>query len=131
MSSFRDLKIYDRSYKLAIEIHKYFTNKNLNKNFAYDLIDQVLRSSRTIPANIAEGFGKKKFKKDFIRYLWIAIGSKDETLVHLDFLKDLKYLDENTHKVFCNELDELGKMLFSLTEKIHNEIKDEENKIKK
>lgn len=125
MSSFRDLQIYDRSYKLAIEIHNYFTDKNLNKNFIYDLINQILRSSRSIPANIAEGYGKKKFKKDFVRFLWIAIGSKDETLVHLDFLKDLNYLDSKTHKKFSTELDELGKMLFKLTEKIYQEIKEE------
>lgn len=128
MSSFRDLQIYDRSYKLAIEIHNHFTDKNLNKNFIYDLIGQILRSSRSIPANIAEGYGKKKFKKDFVRFLWIAIGSKDETLVHLDFLKDLNYLDIKTHKKFSTELDELGKMLFKLTEKIYQEIKDENEK---
>ncbi len=127
MSGFRDLQIYQRSYVLAIAIHKYCATNNLETSFSRNLVDKVLRSSKSIPANIGEGYGKKKFKKDFLRYLWIAIGSKDETLVHLDFLKDLNYLDTQAHKEFSEELEQIGKMIFVLTEKIYEEIENKKN----
>lgn len=118
MIAAKNLEVYSKSYNIAIQIHKYFTNKNLDKKFAYDLIDQVLRSSRSIPANIAEGYGRREFQKELSRFLWIAVGSKDETLVHLDFLKDLNYLDEKNYELFSKELDEIGKMMYGLIKRI-------------
>lgn len=114
----KEIRVYNRSYDLALEIHKYFIKQDINKRFIYDLIDQLLRSTKSIPANIAEGYGKRESQKDFVRFLWIAVGSKGESLVHLEFLKDLKFLDENNHKKFTNELEEIGKMLFGMIDKI-------------
>jgi four helix bundle protein len=49
-------------------------------------VDQIRRSAKSVPANIAEGFGKRSSPKEFKRYLSIALGSSDETIVHLRLL---------------------------------------------
>lgn len=118
--SYKKLNVYNKSYNLALLIHKYLIDKN-NIKYSYDLFDQILRSTKSIPTNIAEGFGRRNSKKEYVRFLWIAIGSKDETQVHLDFLKDLKILDEKSYQSFSNELQEIGKMLYSLAIKNSNE----------
>lgn len=123
MSAYKNIEVYKKSYNIAIQIHKHFTNKNLDKKYAYDLVDQVLRSSRSIPANIAEGYGRKEFQKELARFLWTAVGSKDETIVHLDFLKDLNYMDSKTHLEFTTELENIGKMLYGFIKKINENIK--------
>lgn len=114
---YKKLDIYNKSYNLALEIHKYLVNKN-NIKYSYNLFDQILRSSKSIPTNIAEGTGRRNSSKEYVRFLWIAIGSKDETQVHLDFLKDLKILDEENYKKFSQELQIIGKMLYKFVIKV-------------
>lgn len=116
---YKKLDIYNRSYNLALEIHKYLVNKN-NIKYSYNLFDQILRSSKSIPTNIAEGSGRRNSSKEYVRFLWMAIGSKDETQVHLDFLKDLNILDLKTYQNFSDELQIIGKMLYKLVIKIKN-----------
>ena len=81
MKSYRDLDIYNDSKKLAIEVHK--MTLILPKFELYDEGSQIRRSSKSVTAMIVEGYGRKRYKADFIKYL---VYSQAETIVHLDFL---------------------------------------------
>ena len=112
MSSFKDLQVYQKAYKLALRVHQ--LSMLLPKEIQFDLADQIRRAARSIPTNIAEGYGKKSSLKDFQRFLNIALGSKDEMLVHVEFLRDLKYIDPFLFAELSASYEEIGKMLFGL-----------------
>jgi len=84
MKSYRDLDIYNDSKKFAVEIHK--MSLALPKFELYEEGSQIRRSSKSVTATIVEGYGRKRYKADFIRYLVYAQSECDETIVHLDFL---------------------------------------------
>ena len=89
IQSFKDLEIYKESYELAIIV-----NKEVNKLPFYensDLGSQLRRCSKSIPANIAEGWAKRRFSKEFKHHLDIAVGSCNEMEVHISMAKDLDY----------------------------------------
>lgn len=98
IQSFKDLEIYKESYQLAIMVNKLCAKLPLyEKN---DLGSQMRRCSKSPPANIAEGWGKRRYEKEFKAYLERALGSCNEMEVHLNIAKDLGYLSET----ICNEL---------------------------
>ncbi len=109
IQSYRDLRIYQRSYETALEIHR------LTLKFPAfergELGTQLRRASSSIPINIAEGYGRKRSSMDFKRFLVIALGSCDETSVLLDFAHDLNYLDEETYTKLKGKYDEIGRGL--------------------
>jgi len=80
----------------------------------YDLVDQMRRASKSIPANIAEGYAKRLSEKEFKRYLLSATGSCNEMFVHISFAKDLGFWKPE----FCEDLlkryDIVGKQLTRL-----------------
>jgi four helix bundle protein len=84
MKSYRDLDIYNDSKKLAIEVHK--MTLMLPKFELYEEGSQIRRSSKSVTAMIVEGYGRKRYKGDFIKYLVYSQDESDETIGHLDFL---------------------------------------------
>ncbi len=113
MESFYDLLIYQRSYKTALEVHK--ISKQLPKDEQFALTSQIRRASKSIPANIAEGYGKRHTSSaEFKRFLQIAIGSTNEMLVWLDFCSDLNYVEKENIEKLKSEYQEIAKMIFSL-----------------
>ncbi|MBT4332757.1 MAG: four helix bundle protein [Candidatus Cloacimonetes bacterium] len=86
MKSYRDLDIYKLSYELALKVHK--VTMTLPKYEIYEEGSQVRRSSKSIPANIVEGYGRKKYKADFIKFLIYSHSSCDETILHLNLISD-------------------------------------------
>ena len=84
--NYKDLEIYQLSYKLALEIHA--LSLKLPKYEQYEEGSQIRRSSKSVSIKIAEGCGRRRYKNDFIKFLIIAHSSCDETKVHLNFLKD-------------------------------------------
>ena len=80
----------------------------------FDLANQIRRSTKSICANIAEGYGKGSTAAEFKRYLAIALGSANETRVHLKYCKDLGYLSEDIFAYCDNEYIEICKMLSKL-----------------
>ena len=113
--SYKDLEIYQMSHRLAIEIHK--ASLDLPKFELYEEGSQIRRSAKSIPCNIVEGFGSRKYKGEFLKFLIYALASCDETREHLEILIETgslenKKLGEN----FLASYNELGK-------KINNFIK--------
>src|SRR5882757_4634178 len=84
MKSYRDLEIYIESKQLAIRVHK--LSLGFPKFELYKEGSQIRRSSKAVTASIVEGYGRKRYKADYIKHLIYAQSECDETLVHLDFL---------------------------------------------
>lgn len=106
MKSFRDLEIYQLAYRLALEIHH--LSMRFPRHELYELGSQIRRSSKAIPAHIAEGFGRKTLN-EFRHFLIYALSSTDETRVHLDLALDLAYLSIDEHAYFSDSYNLLGK----------------------
>ena len=83
--SYRDYEIWQMAHELAVRVHK-MTLEKLPGFEMYEEASQIRRSSKSISSNIVEGFGRKRYKNDFIRFLIYALSSCDETRDHLEFL---------------------------------------------
>lgn len=105
----RDLKVYQLAYKLAMEI--FHASKRFPKEEKYSLTDQIRRSSRSVAANIAEGFRKRQYPKMFVSKLADADGEATETQVWLDFARDCEYLSPEKSAALTKGYEEIGKML--------------------
>jgi four helix bundle protein len=114
IESYKDLKVYQMSYKLAMEM--FWLTKKIPQEELYSLTDQIRRSTRSIVANIVEGWSKRWYENTFKRHLIHSIGSCDETKVWLNFALDCKYITAEEHRSFTAKYEELGKMLYRLWE---------------
>ena len=121
---YRDLKVYRMSYQLALDIHQ--VTKTFPKEEKYSLVDQIRRSSRSIPANLAEAWKKRRYQKMFISKIIDAAGEAGETEVWLDFSRDFGYLDEDKYEEFMNKYDEVNKMLSGMIDKADKFCKSRE-----
>lgn len=111
MQGYKDLEIYKLSHKLAIEIHK-MTLKELPSFEIYEEGSQIRRSAKSIPSNIVEGFGRKKYQQEYLRFLIIAHASCNETIEHLEILHETDSLkNKEIFEYLFNEYDVLGRKL--------------------
>lgn len=92
MSSYNDLEIYKMAYENAIEVHE--MSLKLPKYELYEQGSQVRRSTKTIKDTIAEGYGRRRYKADFIKFLVYAQSSCDETLSQLNMISDIHFKKE-------------------------------------
>jgi four helix bundle protein len=107
--NYEDLEVFQKSYKLAISIHE--ISLKLPKYELYEEGNQIRRSSKSIVANIVEGFGRRRYKKEFLRFLIFSQASCDETKVHLKMIFDLGYINEIEFKKYFEEYEYLGRKL--------------------
>src|ERR1700739_1021588 len=92
VSSFEDLEVFQRAYRTSLEIHR--ESLGFPKIEQYALADQIRRASKSICANIAEGFAKqRRSSAEYRRYLLMAIGSADEMRVWIRVFLGLNYID--------------------------------------
>lgn len=110
--SFRDLDVYKISYQLMLEVHELV--KQLPSFERTDLASQMRRASKSCPANIAEGWAKRRFEKKFKQQLDDSIGSANEMEVHLSTAQDLHYLPRNICQDLINRYTLLGGKLVNL-----------------
>ncbi len=107
--SYRDLEVYQLSFRLAVEVDK--VSKRLPKHEMYEEGSQLRRSAKSIPANIAEGFGRRRYKGEYIRFIIYALSSCDETRVHLDMLHATGSMSQADYDRLAREYDKLGRKL--------------------
>ena len=112
INGFRDLIVYQKAYKLAMEIFE--VTKSFPKEEKYSLIDQMRRSSRSVTTNIAEAWAKRRYEKHFVSKLTDALGEEYETETWLDYSRDCKYMESSLHQKFMSECDEVRKILISM-----------------
>jgi len=120
MKTYKELDVYKRSYELAVSVHGFVSQ--LPKEFKYDLIDQIRRATRSIPANIAEGFGRGKSRKDTVNQLRTALGSNDEVLFNFEFMRDVKLINTESSKHYIGEYTIIGKQLVRLIQSIDKPV---------
>ena len=113
--SFEDLDVFQRAYRVSLEIHR--ASMAFPKEEQYGgLADQIRRASKSICANLAEGYGKKAYSAaEFRRYLQMAVGSADEMRVWIRYGLDLGYIDEETWRRWRDEYQAIAKMLQGLS----------------
>jgi four helix bundle protein len=110
MKSYRDLEIYKESKRLAIEVHK--VSIALPKFELYEEGSQIRRSSKSVTASIVEGYGRKRYKADYIKHLIYAQSECDETILHLDFLfETCSFTDKEKYEQLRGEYDSLSKRI--------------------
>ena len=115
--SFEDMEVFQRAYRASLEIHRASLTFRAVEQRA--LADQIRRASKSICANLAEGYGRQKGSKaEFIRFIRMAIGSSDEMRVWLRYAFDLGYVDEPTWQSWREEYQVITRMLQSLADKV-------------
>jgi four helix bundle protein len=123
MQSYKDLEIYQVSHKLAVEIHK-MTLTELPKFEIYEQGSQIRRSSKSIVISLVEGFGRKRYQQEFIKYLTYAIASCDETKEHLELLFETgSFNDKEKFTRLLSEYEDLGKKLYRFRETVETDLK--------
>ena len=116
ISDVEDLHVFQKAYLLSLEIHR--KSLELPREEQFELAAQMRRASKSICANLAEGFGKRSVSKaEFKRYLMIAIGSADEIRLWIQYCKDLFYLNKETALKWREEYQNVAKMLTGLYHK--------------
>jgi len=98
--SYRDLGIWKIAHELAVIVHK-MTLEKLPKFEMYEEGSQIRRSSKSISSNIVEGYGRRRYKNEFIKFLTYALASCDETREHLELIFETGSL---TDKVLFDDL---------------------------
>ncbi|SHL16075.1 four helix bundle protein [Flavobacterium xanthum] len=111
MKSYKDLDIYTLALALFYRTHR--LSLQLPKYELYELGSQIRRSSDSVATNIVEGYGRKRYKMDFIKFLTYSHASNLETICHLEKLAVL-YPNVSTEMITLQkEYDVLGAKLFS------------------
>ena len=114
MSSFRDLIVYRKGFKLAMDIFK--LTKNFPQEEKYDLISQIRRSSRSVCSSVAEGYRKRKYPAHFVSKISDADMENSETQVWLDFSLSCKYINSEVYRSYLERSEEIGKLLNHMIE---------------
>ncbi len=109
--SYRKLEIWQLARTLTIDVHK-MTLTNLPKFEMYEEGSQIRRSSKSVRANIVEGYGRRNYKQEFLHHLTYAQASCDETIDHLETLFETESLkDKALFEDLHRRLDVLGKKI--------------------
>jgi four helix bundle protein len=106
---FQDLLAYKKSFALAMKIFN--ISKNFPREEIYSLTDQIRRSSRSVPANIAEAYRKRIYPKHFYSKLTDSDGENSETQVWLEFALGCKYISNESYIELLAETIEIGKLI--------------------
>ena len=112
IKTYRDLDVFQVSYQLALRVSK--VTRTFPGPEQFELARQLRRATRSIPANIVEGWAKRSSAAEFKRYLPVAIGSCEECKLWVDMSKDEGFLPVGQHGELLNEFNRVGAMLKSL-----------------
>ncbi len=108
--SYKKLEIWQLAREVVLEIHK--MSLNLPKFEMYEEGSQIRRSSKSVKSNLVEGYGRRNYKNDYIRFITFALASNDETIDHLETLYETKSLaDEEIFTQLDSKLQILGKKI--------------------
>lgn len=115
IENFKDLLIWQKGIDIAEKC--YFLTKTFPKDEIYGMVQQIRRSAVSIPANIAEGYGRRS-TAEYLRFLNIAQGSVNELQTHLILAQKVELCEQNSIEPILNLLNEESKMIISLTHKL-------------
>ena len=118
MKDFRDLKVWEKGHELALAC--YAATTKFPKEEIFGLTSQIRRAASSIPANIAEGCGRRG-NAELHRFLQMAMGSASELEYHLLLSRDLNFLKTESHDELHRRVTEIKRMLASLIRKVDEE----------
>ena len=107
--SYKDLDIYTLAHDVGVSLHSF--SLKLPKHELYEVGSQLRRASKSISANIVEGYGRRRYKAEFIRFLIFAQASCDETVEWVKYIYDCHDNVSKEAEVLLGSLDKLGKKL--------------------
>jgi four helix bundle protein len=114
LRGFEDLEVFRRAYRVSLEVHR--ANLEFPRIEQWALADQIRRASKSICANLVEGFGRQGWSKsEFRRFLMMATGSADEMQVWTLYCRDLGYIDSNVAERWQGEYRDIARMLQGLS----------------
>jgi four helix bundle protein len=119
VKSFEELDVWRKAHELVLAAYRVTAKFPGEERFG--VVSQLRRAASSIPANIAEGFGRRS-TKDFVRYLEIASGSLEEVRYFLRLGKDLQYLEETEFKSLRGSCDEVGRLLGGLGQALRRKL---------
>ena len=119
--SYKDLEIWQLAREICIDIHR-MTMTKLPKFEMFEEGSQIRKSSKSVKSTITEGYGRRRYKQEFLRFLTYAIASNDETIDHLETLFETGSLtDEVLYQSLHDRLEVLGKKLNRFIESVEKE----------
>ena len=125
MFTYRNLKVYQNSQSLVIEIYKLLNKFPKEEKFA--LCDQLRRAVTSVPSNIAEGFGRFS-KKEQLHFLEHSYGSLLETMCQIEIAHQLKYISDESFTAIESDVTVIAKQLSGLRKSIQNTTINDETK---
>ena len=109
--SYKNPEIWKLADELVVEIHE-MTLTRLPKFEMFEEGGQIRRSSKSVQSTIVEGYGRKRYKAEFIKFLVYSLGSNDETIDHLETLYKTRSLQDEVHYNYLHsKLEMLGKKI--------------------
>jgi four helix bundle protein len=106
-----DLDVYNESLRLLPKLYELLDRLPISEQ---DLRIQAKRAAKSVPANLAEGFAKRFYEKEFKRYLMIALASNDEVITHLRILSTVKPKFANHSNILLEDFKTLSKRINTL-----------------
>lgn len=119
MKDFRKLEVWQKAHHLTLDVYR--QTVSFPKEEVYGLTNQIRRAAVSIPANIAEGCGRDG-EPELARFLQIAMGSTSELSYELELARDLGYLTPAHYQPLADALQEIGKMLNVLIQRVRSSI---------
>lgn len=117
--NYKDLEIWQLSRELVIELHK--MSLDLPKFEMYEEGSQIRRSSKSVKSNIVEGYGRRNYKNEYIRFITFALASNEETLDHLENLFETGSLtNRDIYNNLHNKIELLGKKINRFLQSVQN-----------
>ena len=111
---FKQLKVYQKAFQLANEIFE--LSKSFPVEEKYSLTDQIRRSSRSVCANIAEAYRKRRYPKHFTSKITDADAEASETIVWINFALSCNYISKEQNDYYESGYAEVGRMLGSMAD---------------
>ncbi len=118
-TTYRELVAWQKADELAYQI--YLTAKKFPKDEIYGLTSQIRRAALSVPTNIVEGHSRRG-SKEFLRFIYISLGSLAETEYLLFFSKRLGYINDSQYEHLEKLRSEAGKLLFGLSKKLDSDF---------
>jgi four helix bundle protein len=117
MRNYKDLRVWEESHRLTLAVYK--ATQAFPKDERFGLTSQIRRASVSIPANLAEGCGRRS-DGEMARYIQIAMGSGAELSYHLLLAKDLGFVKNEVHAEIDEHIERVMRMLSALSAKVRN-----------
>jgi four helix bundle protein len=115
-ASYRDLIVYRKARELSLAVFK--LTKQFPKEETYSLTDQIRRSSRSVGAQIAEAWAKRRYEKHFISKLTDSDGEQQETQHWIETACDCEYISQGEAKALLEKCSEIGRLLGGMIAKV-------------